>query len=333
MKTTLKVITEVERQRKADIVKPAELIDIRPAKGTTLSLAARKYFNFMLKAAGDKLAEPVRHRITKKALRRGDKSNRFMTTVLDELANTFVRIMTVSSRNVEALARVPLIVLYEETDTADDAWVEYEFHPAIREIISDSEIYAALEAQAVHALKSKYALMLYELGCKMRNRDKPTVAMSIEEFRDMLSVPEGSLKDFAQIRNTILEKARREIDHVADFRFEYLAIRDGRAVTKIELQFWLKSADGIDAARTERGRHSAGRKARRAGKVEQVDVVPALPAPENPRSTGIPGVPVEDIERLMRSAKKPLEIMARAMEAEKTRPGRGREIIQAALTD
>ncbi len=117
----------------------------------------------------------------------------------------------------------------------------------------------------------------------------------------MLSVPEGSLKDFAQIRNTILEKAKREIEQVADFSFEYLAIRDGRAVTKIELQFWLKSADGIDAARVERGRHSAGRRARREGKVEAVEALKTLsPTPLKAlpplRLSGIPGVPVEDIE-------------------------------------
>ncbi len=35
----------------------------------------------------------------------------------------------------------------------------------------------------------------------------------------------------------------------------------------------------------------------------------------------------------MKSAKRPQDIIARAMDAEKLSPGRGREIIQSALTD
>jgi hypothetical protein len=97
------------------------------------------------------------------------------------------------------------------------------------------------------------------------------------------------------------------------------------------LQFWAKSSDAQDAAKVELKRHSVGRKVRRKRKVERVSVTPALPVPS--RSSGIPGVPPEDIDRLMKQAKRPQDVIRRAMESEKREPGSGRQVIQAELTD
>lgn len=331
MTRLLQVISEVERAGVDEIIKADELLDIRPARGVILSLAARKYFNMMLKAAGSGVAEPKRHRITKKALRRGFKSNVLVNEVMRELAGTFVEIATVSSRNREAIARVPLITTIEETSNSDDAWIEYEFHPEVRAIIGKSEIYAALEGRAVLALRSRYSLILYEIGCKFFKRRNPVVVIPIDELRAMLNVPEGSLKDFAQFRNTVLEQAKREINQVAGFQMNYLTRNEGRRIVAVELQFWAKSSDAQDAAKVELNRHSVGRKVRREKKVEKVSVTPTLPAP--PRSSGIPGVPMEDLDRLMKQAKRPQDIIRRAMESEKREPGSGRFVIQTELKD
>lgn len=326
-----KVLSEVERAGTDEIIKAEELLDIRPARGVVMSHAARKYLNLMLKAAGSSIAEPKRHRITKRTLRRGHKSNELVAAVMQELAGTFVEISTVSSRGREAIARVALITTFEETSDKDDAWVEFEFHPQVRSIVAKSEIYASLEGRAVLALRSRYSLILYEIGCKFFQRKHPSIVIPIDELRTMLNVPEGALRDFAQFRVNVLEQAKKEIDQLAKFTMSYLTRNEGRRVVAVELQFWAKSSDATEAATVELGRHSVGRRARRDKRVEKLEVVPALPAP--PRSSGIPGVPIEDMERLMKAVKRPQDVISRALEAEKRKAGAGRAVIQEALVD
>ena len=351
MARTLTVITEVERTNPKEIVKPEELIDIRPARGKKLGLAARKYFNLMLKEAGSRVGEPIRHRILKRTLRQGHKSNDHLSEIIDELASTHVEIKTKSSRGRMARVLPQLIKIIEETDDSDSAWVEFEFDPDLRKVIVDSEIYASLQAQAVLAIRSKYSLVLYELGAKLSGRTIPSATFSIEDFRGMVGVPEGALLEFAQFRRRVLDAAKAEIDHLAHFTMKYTVKRQGKTPVALEFEFWKKSSDAADKTQSELNRHSAGRKARRAAKVEKVEIAPALPAlpvektmpsaipstnrrPQNAvdldKSAAFLGV---DLERLIALVKQPgysvIMGLGGAELAEKKTPGAGKAMIEA----
>lgn len=341
MARTLTVITEVERTNPKEIVKPEELIDIRPARGKKLGLAARKYFNLMLKEAGSRVGEPIRHRILKRTLRQGHKSNDHLSEIIDELASTRVEIKTKSSRGREARALPQLIKIIEETDDSDNAWVEFEFDPDLRKVIVDSEIYASLQAQAVLAIRSKYSLVLYELGAKLSGRTVPVATFSIEDFRGMVGVPEGALLEFAQFRRRVLDAAKAEIDHLAHFTMKYTVKREGKTPVALKFEFWKKSSDAADKTQSELNRHSAGRKARREAKVESVEIAPVLPAtkptnrrPQNTvdlgKSAALLGV---DFDRLSALVKHPdysvIMGLGGAELAEKKTAGAGKAMIEA----
>ncbi|MCA3083116.1 MAG: replication initiation protein [Rhodocyclaceae bacterium] len=350
MARTLKVISEVERTNPKEIVKPEELIDIRPARGKTLGLAARKYFNLMLKEAGSRVGEPIRHRILKRTLRQGHKSNDHLSEIIDELASTHVEIKTKSSRGREARALPQLIKIIEETDDSDSAWIEFEFDPDLRNVIVDSEIYASLQAQAVLAIRSKYSLVLYELGAKLSGRTVPSATFSIEDFRGMVGVPEGALLEFAQFRRRVLDAAKAEIDQLAHFTMKYEVKRQGKTPVALEFEFWKKSSDADDKTQSELNRHSAGRKARRAAKVEKVEIAPVLPAlPVEKMPSAIPSTKRRpqnavdlgksaallcvDFERLTALVKHPdysvIMGLGSAELAEKKTPGAGKAMVEA----
>lgn len=324
-------MTAINRPDSGAIGKPAEWIDVRPAVGSTLSLAARRYFNLMIKEAGARIGEPIRHRILKRALRGSHKGSDHLAETLDELAHTYVRVPALSSRGEVADALPQLVELTIERSNKADAWVEFEFPAKLRNLLADSQIYASLNAQAVMAFRSKYSLILYELGCQITNKREPVASFKIHDLRDYVNVPQDGLSDFGQFRYKVLEVAKAEIDQLADFTLTYEVVKNGRTVTAVNLWFWQKSSDAASHAKQERERHSIGRKARREGKVEKVDVTAVLPAPS--RSSGIPGVPPEDIDRLMKQAKRPQDVIRRAMESEKREPGSGRNVIQAELKD
>lgn len=329
------VAAALSRGRTGDkIIKAAELIQVKPAQGRHLGLAARRVLNLMIQAAAGEAWLDKLHKIPKKSLRQGHESNDRLPEILAEITNTHLEIHGKDEDGVAGIWRVPILrASFEPNGARGEAFVRFQFTEEVRVILSQSNTYASLEAQAVLAMSSRYSLAIYEIGAQIFNQRDPTIDYSVEDFRKLIGVPDGTLKEFTDLRRKALDIAKAEIDQLAPFTFNWKEFRAGRRVVSIRLEFWSKSTDAIHEASKEVDRHSVGRKARREKVVEKVDIAPALPAGDNPRSSGIPGVPVEDIERLLKTVKKARDVIGRAIEAEKSTPGRGREIIQAALTD
>lgn len=298
---TLKVIAAIESARKSDIAKAAELIDVRPANGQNLSLAARRTFNLLLKAAGSRIGDPIRHRILKKTLRRGHKSNDHLLDVLRELSGTNVDVRTPNSVGKDSIAFAQLVKTIIETSNESTSWVEFEFDADLRRVITNSEVYAVLKAQTVLALKSKYSLVMYEIGMKRLHMRTPSVTVTVEELRAALNVPKGTLLEFAQFNRRVLQAVKAELNQIAEFQFDYAVIRDGKTPVAVELSFWPKSGDAVDAAILEADRHSAGRRARRDGDVETIEL--DLPEPTLPLPVPLPSPPPPATKQRLRPAR------------------------------
>ncbi len=329
---TLKVAAEARRTGLDEIVKASELVEVRPARGQHLSLASRKALNLMIQTAAGEAWRPGDHRVSKKTLRRSHESNDRLDDILREIGSTILEIRHTIDGKPGTL-RVPILSASFEPDDNDDAFVIFRFTDEVRALLASSETYAALETKVVLAFKSKYSLALYEIGAQLSGRRDPTKIYTVDDLRRVVGVPPKAMTRWQDFRRYVLELAAAEINQLAPFELNFVPLKNGRSIERVELRFWRKGVAKVVEAQTEVDRHSAGRKARRENAVERVSIVPALPAPENLRGTGIPGVPKEDIERLMKSAKKPLDVIRRAILAEAETPGRGREIIQAALTD
>ena len=243
----MKVAKAAQDRQPSEIVKATEVVEVRPAKSAALSLAARRALNLMVQAAAGEAWQGHKHVISKKALRGDHKGNERIRDTLEELMTTLVVMRYTSPRGKPSTLRATLLsVTTEEDDETGNVY--FQFTDPVRWLFQQSNTYAVLDARAIRAFESKYSMALYEIGCQLCGRRNPTVRYSIYDLREILNVPSGTYKDFAQLRRYALDKARREIESLADFQMTMELEKQGRRVVGVRLGFWEKDEHGKDAA-------------------------------------------------------------------------------------
>jgi plasmid replication initiation protein len=129
-------------------------------------------------------------------------------------------------------------------------------------------------------LARMYAVTMYERGCLLSGRREPRWKGSVEELREVMGVPTGKYRDWADIRRKVVEPACAEVNQIADFVASYRVESGPRnKVTAIELLFLPKHDSALAAAIREREASRIGRKARRKGTVETTVSALDLPKP------------------------------------------------------
>jgi Initiator Replication protein len=270
---TLKAAYRAQLEGNRFYPKAGEIVEMDFALGS-LGLAARKMLLLLLQKAGGDAWQDKTFTITKKELRGSHDSNDRVSDGLDELMNVKVKLKTTSSRNRAAVLTTGLIEWNIE-EVSDDGMsiVEYRLSEPARVAIAGSDYYAQIRVAVAMAFQSKYAFSLYELGSLYLRRRDRTWKGTVAEFRAKIGVPENIYLNFAFLRREVLEKAKAEIDQLADFTMSWAEVRGdgrGRPVKSVILSFEPKEAALVDAAADELDRPKIGRQARRDGTVEQV---------------------------------------------------------------
>ncbi len=80
--------------------------------------------------------------------------------------------------------------------------------------------------------KSKYSIRIYELISQYLKIGKRIV--DINKLKEMVGVPEKSLKRWVDFKRYVLDHAKSELDEKSDISFTYNAIKDGRSFSNIE---------------------------------------------------------------------------------------------------
>jgi hypothetical protein len=218
----------------------------------------------MMATAAAEGFEDKTYRLTKRELRQGHESNDRIPELLDEVMGIRFQIPSLSSRGRAAIIRAHLFEeITDETDNGDSAWVEFDFTKRARQIFGGSEVYAVLNRTALLALKGKYAVTLYQLGCLYAGRRDPSVRLTVPELRQRLGVPDGAYTNWSFLRRDVIDKAIEELEQLAHFRVSVQEHRQGRKVIAVTIGFWRKDNAGINAAADEADRPRVGRKARR----------------------------------------------------------------------
>ena len=258
-----------------EIVKAKELIEVRYAKGQSLSLASRKVLNLLIgKAAGDAW-KPGSHVVTKRELRGSHKGNERLPDILNELMTTTFKLAVTSRRGLPAVLTAALLAWnIEETSEADDAIIEFEFTEPARKALRESNQYAIMNRAAVLSFDCKYAVTLYEMGCQRWQKRDVSWEGSPADLRAILGVPEGTYRDWTDLYRSVILRAIEEVNHLAPFVAsipERGGIkRQGRKVIWLRLEFWEKDDADKEAARRELAHSRIGRKARRMGTAETI---------------------------------------------------------------
>ncbi|WP_233194586.1 MULTISPECIES: replication initiation protein [unclassified Aquimarina] len=249
------------------MIKAGELVDV--VEVTPLTLTDRKIYNLLIDNADKDIAKPVEHSIDKEKLQLSRRGNERIDDTIERLMGGIAKIKTI--RNGEsATLRVQLLGRNIE-HTRKDGKFYYTFDPILREVFSDSTVFARLKTDVMLSFNGKYALALYEMTAKRINMRKTEEIFSITEFRNLLNVPKGKLKTWNNFKSFAIDPAVAEVNQLAtDFRVEINGIKQGRSFVEIEMKWWRTAPDGEESAINELTYSKTGRKARREGTTEEI---------------------------------------------------------------
>jgi len=252
----------------ATFIKPAELVDaveISPLNRSELLL-----YNCLLANAWNDLTEGGIYSIRKADLRSTHDSNDRLHESFDKLMGAFAKIRHRNPKTGKShITRINLLgPNTEEKD--EDGYFTYTFQPALLAIMEHSRAWARLKLEIMYMLRSKYSIRLYELVERRINMKQQGEYFRPDELRQLLGVPKGKLKRFADFNKHCLKPAVAEINEITDFMVAIGAIRRGRSIEKLHLTWFKKSPEEQKQATLERERSYNKGMVKRKGRIDVV---------------------------------------------------------------
>jgi len=119
-----------------------------------------------------------------------------------------------------------------EYDEFGKGYFEYKLAEKIEENLIMPNIFAKIDLSIIKMLKSKYAVILYELLEDYKNVNVPK--MTLDELRELMGVEEDKYKMTADLKKWIIEVAKEEINEKTHFTVDYELIKTGRKITGIQ---------------------------------------------------------------------------------------------------
>lgn len=266
-----------QRRNNDGFPKAGELVELKPSQ--ELTLQDGRIFNLLVENAGPELAKDIWHEIAIQKLR-GPK-HRGGERVRDSvrrLMTTLVELPAVDRHGLPAVRTTALLSDNIATIDEDDprAVLRYKLTETLREIIHNSKYWARLKGYVIFAFGSKYALSLYEAVCLRINRHADREFFTVQQFRDLLHVPNGKYPNFPQLRQQVIAPALMEVNGLSDFVVEVTPEREGgglRGKLKGFTVEWRRKDHGEWGTTLEElSRPRLGRRERLLGIVEQISL-------------------------------------------------------------
>jgi hypothetical protein len=240
--------------------KPGELIEIHGHASMTMQ--DRRTLNLLLTNAWPRITEDVEH-VIKKSVLRGDRpGNERLSDTIDRLMKTIVEIK-VTRDGKPARRKVQLLGPTDE-HRDDLGNLYYRFLPELIEIITLSDHWARLQAQAMLALTSKYSQALYEMIQKRAGlTSKFREDFTIPEIRSVLGVPEGKMTRWADLYRFAIEPAEKQVATLSSCHVRIEPIKKGRLVVGVRMAWFPKDEEGLKLVYTQIEHQKTERRARK----------------------------------------------------------------------
>jgi plasmid replication initiation protein len=176
---------------------------------------------------------------------------------------------------VTADAKVELQAFFKFFDVARKdlsarATLRYGISSELIAVLERSQRWGRIKAEVFCAMKSKYAMALYEMLELRRNMDRCVETFSIERFREMRGVKTDTYKLGPDFQRFVIDPAVLEVNGLSDLGVRMqLDRKHSRApIHAVTMAWWRKSPEEMTAAIRERNRSKVGRMARLKGAVE-----------------------------------------------------------------
>ncbi|MBV8092345.1 MAG: replication initiation protein, partial [Acetobacteraceae bacterium] len=126
------------------------------------------------------------------------------------------------------------------------------------------------------AMRSRYAIALYEALALRRNMDRCIETFPIDRFREMMAVKADTYRIGTDFQRYVIDPALLEVNGLSDMNVKIETQRKhARApIHSVVIAWWKKTPEELQATLKERNRSKIGRLARLRGTVETSTVAP-----------------------------------------------------------
>jgi len=166
-------------------------------------------------------------------------------------------------------------------DLSAGATLRYGLNRKLVAVIDRSARWGRIKAEVFCAMRSRYAIALYEALALRRNMDRCIETLPIDKFRELLAVKADTYKIGTDFQRFVIDPAVLEVNGLSDLGVKIeIQRKHGRApIHAVTIAWWKKSASDLAAAVRERNRSKIGRMARLKGAVEIATPHAALSLP------------------------------------------------------
>src|SRR3984885_14004034 len=166
-------------------------------------------------------------------------------------------------------------------DLSARSTLRYGISSELIAVLERSQRWGRIKAEVFCAMKSKYAMALYEMLELRRNLDRCVETFMVDRFRELLGVKADTYKLGPDFQRFVIDPAVLEVNGSSDLGVKIqLDRKHSRApIHAVTMAWWRKSAEEMAAAIQERNRSKVGRMARLRGAVETATPHIALSRP------------------------------------------------------
>ena len=173
---------------------------------------------------------------------------------------------------------VPQATIDYRNEAQGDLAIRWRFGEVFRKLAAESDLYTKLDAAALLAMRSRYAIaLLRHCSTHFEKTRTNRQEFTVSHLRQVLGVREGKLSTFSNLKKWALSPAIQEINATSRWTLEAVPHKTGRSVTSVTITWTEKPLAEKRSAKIELDRHSAGRRQRQAGTDERIADHPPLP--------------------------------------------------------
>lgn len=261
--------------------KAGELIEMTGVED--LEASQRAISNLLYQHAHDsgRIAQPdavfeIPMATLRSALSKHESGDRLRISLVG-LMRVVVRVAYVDESHGSREQRIMISGLFRFFDiSAKDltarATLRYGIAHELRRVLERSSRWGRIKAEVFCAMRSKYAMALYEVLELRRNMDRCIETFSIERFREMMGVRADVYKIGFDFQRSVVDPAVLEVNGLSDMgvRIDMHRKHSRAPFHAVTMTWWRKSPDELAAVIRERNRSKVGRMARLKGAVAAV---------------------------------------------------------------
>lgn len=152
-------------------------------------------------------------------------------------------------------------------DLGPGTTLRYALNRNLVAVIDRSARWGRIRAEVYCAMRSRYAIALYETLALRRNMDRCIETFGIEKFREMMSVKPDTYRIGTDFQRYVINPAVLEVNGLSDLGVQMeVQRRHPRApIHAVTVAWWRKSPEELATVIRERNRSKIGRMARLKG--------------------------------------------------------------------